>query len=352
MTQSPLNNSSADAAEFASSSEAIAEILEIIGRSNRVLLCGHVRPDGDCIGCLAALNYLLKSSGKEARLFFKGAVKDEFLPFLPEGWKECETYPVDFDADLTLCIDTASADRVIEGFEDLARGTVVNIDHHADNTRYGRYNWVDPAYAAVGEMIHPLVDATPEAWTPEIASALYLAVVTDTGGFRFSNTSARSFKIASSLIEKGADPAAIASAVWENRSMESVAIAGAVLSDLHFELDGKLVWGEITRELYGAHGGDLNEPENLTGELRTIRGVEVAVLFRETSEGQARASIRSGGRVNVGVIAAKFGGGGHRAAAGLEVHAPFAEARERILETAVESTREQLDVAQASPPAR
>lgn len=342
MTQDHHEARAEGATEFASSEEAVAAILELIDGARRILICGHVRADGDCVGSMAAMFEYLRARGKDVRLFFRGSLQEVFLAFLPEGQKPGGEFPGDYDPDLTLCLDTAGADRVIEGFEELAQGTVVNIDHHPDNTRYGHHNWIGPHYASVGEMLYDLFEADPEAWSAAVARGLYLAVMSDTGGFRFGNTTARSLEKAARLVERGADPAAIASAVWGSRRIESVRIAAGVLGAMRFELDGRLVWSEATQELLRANGGEANEPDGLSGELRGIRGVEVALLLRETAQNTARASLRSSGRVDVNTIAAKLGGGGHRAAAGLELREPYAQARQRILDTVIEEVRKQL----------
>ncbi|HUT24483.1 MAG TPA: DHH family phosphoesterase [Sumerlaeia bacterium] len=329
--------------EFASTEEAVSEIRTALRDSRRVLICGHVRPDGDCVGSMTAMYRYLCGQGKEARLFFHGPMQANLRGALPEGEGPADDFPADYAPDVTLCLDCGDAERISEDFSQKAQGAIVNIDHHHANTRFGRLNWVDPRFAAVGEMLCRLVEPDPGAWTPEIANALYLALMSDTGGFRFVNTTPETFRAAAMLAERGADPAAAATLVWGNRNIETVRIVAAVMNRMRFELGGRLVWSEITQETCRQHGGEENEPDNLGNELRTIEGVEVALLVRETREGTARGSMRSGeGGVDVSRIAASLGGGGHPAAAGFEVKEPFATARDRIVEAVIEGVRAQV----------
>lgn len=324
-------------------SQIVAEILQALQGANRVLICGHVRADGDCIGSMAALFAYLRASGKQARLFFRGPVQEAYLPYLPEGQSADGDFPADYEPDATLCLDASSADRIVADFPAWAQGTIVNIDHHGDNTRYGALNWVDARYAAVGEMVCELLEAASDCdWTPAMAEALYMAIATDTGGFRYGNTTARALAAAARLVERGAAPARVAQAAWGNRSVETLRILASVLGGARFALGGRLAWAELRQDVLARNGGEASEPDNLSGELRAIRGVEVALLLRETPEGTVRASLRSAGVVDVAAIAARLGGGGHRAAAGVELDAPYAEGLERILEAVERGVREQL----------
>lgn len=338
--------------EFASSHEAIPAILQMLDKAQRILICGHVRPDGDCIGCLVAADAFLRARGKDTRIFFRGPLQHILVPFLPEGVASGDTMPVDFQPDLTLCLDVSSANRIIEDFDLYPHRTILNIDHHLDNTRYGDWNWVEASAAAAGEIVFHLLEAAgPGAITPEIATALYLAVMTDTGGFRYGNTTAETFSVAQRLVQLGAQPAVVARAVWENRSRDTLKQASTVLANLRFRLGGQLVWGELTQEVLSANGGEAQEPDGLSGEMRGIQGVEVAILLREAPDGSARVSLRSTGRVNVSAIAATLGGGGHVAAAGAEVPGPYAKARHRVVETVCRQAAAQLGVACDNPEA-
>jgi len=341
MSVSPKNSSRT----FNSPVEAVSEIGALLRDSSnqRFLICGHVRPDGDCMGSVTAMGRYLAGLGKDVRFFFRGPVQENLLGLLPDEKAPSSDFPEDFEADVTVCVDSADTDRIVEGFLEKARGTIVNIDHHVSNTLYGDLNWVDAKAAAAGEMLCHFFDADPMEWTPEIASALYFAIQTDTGGFRYRNTTAATFQAAARLVEKGADPAALAEIAYGGKKLGVVRITAEVLSNLHFELDGRMVWAEITQDLFGRNGGEENDPENLSGDLRGIEGVEVAVLLREKSDGTTRASFRSDGKVDVGTIAGLLGGGGHRAASGLDLNEEYEAAKPRIIETVRCQAEKQLD---------
>jgi len=344
MTQ-PAPSQTPDSAPrtYTDAAQAVPAIRALLGDAQRILICGHVRADGDCVGCMRALHDLLAARGKEVRLFYQGPVQEAFLAFIPEGLRGGTEFPTEFEADVTVCLDASNTERIVDDFDKVVRGTVVNIDHHADNPLYGAHNWVSAAYAATGEMAFALIDADPDAWTPAMADALYLALATDTGGFRYANTTAETLETAGRLVRLGADAHGIARAVWGERSMESVRLGAAAMAGMQFELDARLVWSEMTQELYQLHGGEMNEPDNLSGDLRGIRGVEVAVLIRESTEGEARVSVRAGKALDASAIAAALGGGGHRGAAGATMRGmSYAEGRQKIIDTAIRLAAEQL----------
>jgi bifunctional oligoribonuclease and PAP phosphatase NrnA len=319
---------------FSTAAEASPVIFETLSNAKRVLICGHIRPDGDCLGSMTAMGLLLRALGKVVDYYYLGPVQSAFHDLAPAAAKE--TFPEGFEADVTLCLDSSGTNRFGEDFE--PRGVVVNIDHHHDNSAYGDINWIGPQFAATGHMLVDFVEiAAPQSWTPQIANALYLALATDTGGFRFSNTTAKVFDAASLLVSQGASPECVANAVWGSRSRESLNIEAAVLGSISFECQGRLAWAEERWKMIEENGGEINEPDNLSSAIRGIRGVEIAILFRETSEGHLRASLRSRGDIDVSAIAHQFGGGGHPAAAGLTIEEPFDEARDKIVAAAVEA---------------
>ncbi len=323
-----------DKKKFYIASEAAPVISEILNEAKTVLICGHIRPDGDCLGSMTALGLLLGALGKTVNYYYLGPVQSVFHDLAPAPPRD--TFPKDLEVDVTLCLDCSGKNRFGDDFA--PRGTVVNIDHHYDNSAFGDINWIGPQYAAVGHMLTDFIEISyPESWTPQIANALYLALATDTGGFRFSNTTAEVFDAASLLVKQGASPECVANAVWGSRSRESLNIEAAVLSSVTFECNGRLAWAAERWKLIEENGGEINEPDNLSSTIRGIRGVEVAMLFRETAEGNLRASLRSRGDVDVSAIAHQFGGGGHPAAAGLTIEEPFDEARAKVVAAAVEA---------------
>ena len=307
----------------------IEEIRRAVENHSTFLVLGHEDLDGDCIGSQLGLYHWLVGEGKQSVVVSGGPTLANYS-FLP-GFEKIQTrVPDGLEAEVTFCLDTGSVQRLFEGAR--LQGMVINIDHHGGNTKFGRINWVDTRAAAVGEQIYALIEGAGRPLTRDIATCLYVAIVTDTGSFRYSKTSARTFDIAAALVHAGADPHGIANAYYDNVHPDTVRMTGEVFCHLHFELGGRLVWGEITREMYARLGGIERQPEQLAGQMRSIRGVEVAVLFHELDGGHGRASFRSHGRVDVNVVTTELGGGGHPSAAGCRFQGDYAAHRERILE--------------------
>ncbi len=308
--------------------DILRSICEVIHTHHRFLICGHVRPDGDCLGSALALAHILKGLDKEVRVYIPQPIPDHFF-FLPGIHMIEPSLETCGKPDVTIFVDCSSQNRVDDTWN--FEGVIVNIDHHQTNNYFGEFNYIDMDASAVGEQIFYLAQALNARITPDIANNIYLALLADTGGFRFSNTSARTFQIAADLCLLGANPADIAQDFYSNISIETTHIIAHVIGNLHFELDGQIVWGEITQDVYQKNGGETNEPEGLVGELRRIKGVEVAVLLHELPEGGLRAGLRSKEEVDVSKIAAELGGGGHPNAAGLYVKGDYETIKQQLL---------------------
>jgi phosphoesterase RecJ-like protein len=205
---------------------------------------------------------------------------------------------------------------------------VLNIDHHADNRRYGDVNWIEPAAAATGEMVFDLLEAAGFPVTAPIAVNLYTAIVTDTGSFRYSNTTPRTFRIAARLLEGGADPAAVAIALYETRHLAGLHLLGRILQQVETNADGTAAWVVIDRSQ--TQSPDLLEAEDFITYPRSLRTAKVAVLFRELAR-EVKVSLRAKGEVNVARIAAAFGGGGHANAAGAVVKGDLPAVKAAVL---------------------
>jgi phosphoesterase RecJ-like protein len=207
---------------------------------------------------------------------------------------------------------------------------VVNIDHHPDNTGYGDVNFVDPSASSVALIIYELLADTGEL-SAAISSLLYIGVMTDTGGFRFGNTDARTLRVAAALVILGANPAGLANAVYGEQPLGRLRLLGLVLSTTETEFDGKVAVSVMTERMKSETGSTGEDIEGIASVGRRVRGVEVALLLRE-EDGRIRASLRSKGAVDVNAVARRLGGGGHKAAAGVLLDGPIESARERLLE--------------------
>lgn len=309
--------------------EEVRQIAQLIRDQNDFLIIGHLRPDGDCLGSCLGLYEGLLALGKKVRFYTAGPLPDTFAYLANFNAIETE-YPAGESFGAVLCVDTADENRVYPGWQ--PSGLVAVIDHHISNTRYGSINWVDGAATAAAEQIYHLLTALGVEITPSIATSLYTGIMTDSGGFRFGNTTGKTFAVASDLVTRGAQPSKIAEAVWSSRSPAAVKISALVLSTVNYEFDGRLAWNEITQQTLRDAGATDEDAEGLSGEMRTISGVEVAILLSESAEGQCRIGFRSRGDVNVSALAALLGGGGHRSASGATIAEDYLSARKRALE--------------------
>jgi phosphoesterase RecJ-like protein len=282
----------------------------------RALMLGHVHPDADVLGTLLALGEALQSRGW--RVVHGGPhPAPGALGFLP-GIERYEVLTaIDGPLEVAVLTDCPNPART-EGLIDQARAAataVVNIDHHPDNRKYGHVNWVDPAAAATGEMVYRLLVELGLPLTPAIATNLFTAIHADTGSFRYANVTPETFRIAAALVTAGAQPAAVASAIYERRPADALRWLGESLARVQVSGDGRVAWLALPA---GAVPETFVESEELVNYPRSIASVRVACLLRERG-GAVKVSLRGKGDVDVQRIAARFGGGGHVNAAGCTV---------------------------------
>lgn len=296
----------------------------------QALLLGHVHPDGDVLGTLLGAGLALEHAGWTVTFAGPHPVPD-VLAFLPGAarWEVWTVAPRIFDVIvLTDCPDHARTEGLLEQAR-AAGSRVLNIDHHPDNRRYGTVNWIDPSAAATGEMIHELLGVLGLTVTPEIALCLFTAIHTDTGSFRYSNTTARTFRIAAELTAAGAQPALVSDRLYQQRPPDALRQLGVVLEGIRVSDDGQVAWLTVPR---GLVSGSFMAAEDLVGYPRSLRGVRVALLFSEEAPGAVKVSLRGKGEVPVNRIAARFGGGGHENAAGCTVAGTLDEATATVLD--------------------
>jgi phosphoesterase RecJ-like protein len=305
------------------------EVVDAVGRGSRVLLFAHVYPDGDVLGSQLGLGLALRAGGRAVTFACAHPVPDPFH-FLP-GAADVQQWKVGrAEFDLVVALDCPDPGR-LGGLLDGARGPgahVLNIDHHGDNRRYGDVNWVDTRAAATGEMIYDLIEAGGLPLTPDVAVNLYTAIVTDTGSFRYSNTTPKTFRVAAHLVEVGVDPAQVATTVYETRHLAGLRLMGRILQGVETDADGTVAWLVIDRAQ--AESPDLPEAEEFVNYPRSLRTAKVAVLFRELPDA-VKVSLRGKGEVDVARIARGLGGGGHPNAAGAIVPGSLAQAKAVVL---------------------
>ncbi|HMM80104.1 MAG TPA: bifunctional oligoribonuclease/PAP phosphatase NrnA [Pyrinomonadaceae bacterium] len=318
----------------------LSQVVELIEKKKAFAITTHVKPDGDGLGSSLGLCWLLKSLGKTADVIVRGEVPPAYhkLPGV-DLIRDVEYLNGSYDA--VFLIECSDLER--PGISGLNEAFTVNIDHHSTGDQFGTINWIDPTASAVGEMIYNLCKAIGGRITKEIADCVYMALVTDTGSFHYSNTTDRTLKVASELIKAGAKPAEISGAVYNNYPWSRIELMRRVLDTVKRDETGKVAFMRQTlamRQESDAIDGDNNGFVNIP---LAARDVEAVIYMREIGSGSYRVSLRSKGDLNVAKIAERFGGGGHRNAAGLQIDGKWDEAERRLIDaiaTSIEEKRE------------
>jgi phosphoesterase RecJ-like protein len=306
---------------------------QMIQSAERILFFLHVSPDGDSIGSTLGMVHALRAAGRQAIIVGVDAVPRiyQFLSgwdtlFVP--WQEVEG-----EWDLACFLDCGDMERVGDALPVVTRAKrTLNIDHHATNTVYGEYNYLDFSAAAVGELAYLLLREMGLPIDQSIATCLYTSIVADTGSFRYDSTAPSTHRIAAELISAGAEPYEVATALFESESQSRLALLSHALSTLQVDPGGQIAWMHVTRAMLKQAGALEQEAEGLVNYARSITGVEVGILFRERADGQIRVGLRSRKRVDVGQIAVAFGGGGHARAAGCGLMCSLADAQSQVIE--------------------
>jgi bifunctional oligoribonuclease and PAP phosphatase NrnA len=306
-----------------------AAVLEPFAHGGRALMLGHVHPDADVLGTLLALGLALEA--RRWSVVYGGPhPAPALLGFLPgvDRYRTLERLDGRFDvAVLTDCPNPQRTEGLIDQARSAAR-IVVNIDHHPDNRRYGDVNWIDAKAAATGEMVYELLTALGTTLTPAMATNLYTAIHTDTGSFRYSNVTTRTFTIAAALVAAGARPELVSESLYERRAPDALHWLGEALARVEVSADGRVGWLALPA---AAVPERIVESEELVNYPRSVATVRVACLLREL-DGTVKVSLRGKGDVDVQKIAAQFGGGGHVNAAGCTVAGPLPEATRIVLD--------------------
>ncbi|MCE5285113.1 MAG: bifunctional oligoribonuclease/PAP phosphatase NrnA [Pelosinus sp.] len=295
---------------------------EILAKANNIIVTGHIYPDGDSLGSILALSEALASFNKKVQMYI-----DDDIPLVYHFLKGAENVQKPegkVQADLLVVLD-ASDDERIGKVKSITDAPILNIDHHISNIKFADYWYLDTKAAATGEIIMALLNIMHAKITPDIAAALYTAIATDCGFFRYANTTANTMTQAARLIEHGAKPNIIAETL-ETKPLNTILALKEVLDSLEFYDDGKVATITLLPELIEATStteGFINYPRN-------IEGVEVAVMFKVVEEGSVRISMRSK-EVDVSKIALQFGGGGHKRAAGCTMPGDIKAVKDQLL---------------------
>ncbi len=301
------------------SAKIVQRILEGIRASERVCIVGHVRPDGDCIGSQLGLARALQSEGKRVTCWNEDSVPHK-LAFL-DSQKLIQPPQPGQAFDCVIATDAASLERLgTVGSCIQDRHLFINIDHHASNTRYADLNWVQGKAPSTGELIYYLLKAARWPITPAIADCLFTAVSTDTGSFQYPTTTPTTYVVAGELVKRGANLARICQEVYQSFPLSRVRLLKHIYNDFRLKHLNQIAYFWLRKADFTRTGATSADTEGLIDHLRAIEPVVVACVFEELTPDLTRVSLRSKSpRVNVGKIAAQFGGGGHAAAAGVRI---------------------------------
>src|SRR5829696_7655222 len=312
------------------------EVLAELRSSDKLLLPTHENPDGDALGSLLAMHWILEQLGKDSLMFMS---PDEFpLPWEYRGWtfeRLAGTPPDDVAERTIVFLDCGNIDRMPVDFLQAEGLHILNIDHHHDNTRFGTVNLVCSAASCTAEIVCRISKELGAEITPDIAKALYVGLVTDTGRFMYENTSAAAHVMAAELIEAGVEPHVVYRELFEDVPFRRLQLLQRALASVERHDDGALTIAHLTKDDYEATGALETDSEGVVDHMRAVVGTRVASLVRELlsddRSGLRKVSLRAtDGSVDVSRIARDFGGGGHPQAAGFSTAMPYPELVEQL----------------------
>ena len=310
-------------------SPEIPRIVDAIRSRRRFVLSSHSRPDGDSLGSQLAMIYALQAMGKEALAINADPAPPPLMAF--PGVRDIRiASSVEGEFDAAIIMECGDLQRT--GVSGLQRFFAINIDHHPGNSGYGQINWFDATAAACAEMVYELVRALGVPLTREIATHVYLAILTDTGSFHYSGISPRTFEICRECLVAGVDPVTVARNVYDSNNMGRLKLFGAVLGAMQIDTTGRIAIVYVDHEMARTAGGTYEDTEGLVNLPLTVKEIEAVIFFKQERGDEYRISLRSKGNIDIGSIAKAFGGGGHRNAAGLTVTGPIEQLQKTLIE--------------------
>jgi len=322
--------------------KAIEKVTQAIKKYNTFLITSHMNPEGDSLGSQLAVAQLLKGMGKEFAIVDHDKVPGHYR-FLPHadliGQKSC-LKGRRFEAALVLdCPSLARTGSIKSAVK--RSGCVINVDHHVSNENFGKVNWVEKNTSSAGEMVYKLYKEMNRRITKEAALYLYIAILTDTGSFNYSNTSGATHEIVSELLGYGIEPYDISKRIYGNKTYADIKLLGRALSGLKLVPGGRIAYIVVRKKLFRETGTKSSSCENFISFARSIRGVRVAVFFREDikKKNVFHVSFRSTMNADVNKIASSFGGGGHKSAAGCTLRGGFEEVKRKVLKRASDALK-------------
>ncbi len=312
----------------------LKKILNKLNESNKILIASHVNPDGDSIGSELALYEVLSNMGKQVCVVNPNPVPSMYK-FLKYSCEIKEKIDKTTDFDIAVVLDSTSFDRLSDLADEVKNiPFIINIDHHVSNTMFGDLNYVKGEFSSVGEVLYELFCLMNIEITHSIAQALYVSIATDTGFFKFSNTSSETLRLAGQLVEKGVDPAYAAREVNCSATLKTYKLLGLALDTLEFDEKYRISSMLVTKEMFCKTQTTFEDTEEFIDFICEFKNLNAAILLKENEEkkNNIKVSLRYSGAVDVNELANKFGGGGHKCAAGLYYEGEIEEFRRMLVE--------------------
>ncbi len=295
----------------------LVDAVKALKAAKSVLIVSHLNPDGDTIGCQLALGLALMQTDKKVHLLCQDPVPTRFQ-FLQGS--ELITSTLHEKVDIAVAVDCGSINQLgLMKDHYLSAKKTIQVDHHDFGDAFGKIQVLDPEASAVGEIVYELIEALGLKITPAVAGCLLTSIIVDTGSFRFSNIRAKTFEICSKLIKKGVDIQHLIEEAYWVKSRAMALLSGHAIVKAKFSKDGALAWSVVRQKDIQRYAAALHDADSVADDLRSIQGVKIAALFRETAKGNYRISLRSQKSIHVAQVAQKFGGGGHHNAAGCSI---------------------------------
>lgn len=309
------------------------ELAQSLAAADSFLILSHPAPDGDAVGSMLCMYHLLRSLGKERIVLMNDDPVPKIYQWLPGAELLVLSKPIDGPVDIVIVLDAAQKSRLGKAASAIpASAQILVLDHHPDNGSDGDLGIADPSYCAVGEMLVELAEAGAIPVTQEAAVCAYVSIVTDTGGFRFSNTTARALRATAALVDTGIDVSGVSRRVFETMSLPKAALLAKALQRVERHCNGRVTTSVLTKQDAAEAAARLEDYDGIVNFVLSIEGADVGILFRETEDGQTKVSVRSRGPLNSSELLKKFGGGGHAAASGATLDMPMTEARRAIMD--------------------
>ncbi len=307
----------------------IQSIVEEIRSKQSFLITTHEGPDGDAVGSSLALASFLKKIGKDVVVHYQDPVP-ELYRFLPGADTVSHAIP-DRDFDVACVLDIGERRRAGDQFCSFTRvSSSINLDHHLSCENFGTFNLIDPAAAATGVLVYRIISHFGYAIDPETALCLYVAIITDTGSFRYSNANREAFTVAGIMIEAGVNAWDVAEQLYENQPRKRLELLALCLPTLEIIHHGLAASVTVTLDMYDKSGANAELTDGFVNYPRSIKGVEVAIFFRQLEANKVKVGFRSKGKVNVAAFSAAMGGGGHHNAAGCTVDGTLDEVKRKV----------------------